>query len=107
MRAGRLRHLYQIEEKLRKSDGQGGFSPVWFPVCSVYGRLKKITANTETEAGQRQAVKAVVFETRFNLRIRPDMRLNHGGDYYEITGVFDPSGRGERLEITAEIKNYD
>ena len=105
--AGRLRSILTIQEKIRKSDDQGGFSEIWVEVCKVYGRVKKIVGDTATEAGQQQAYKKIVWETRHNSAIKTDMRIVVGSETHEILAVFDPSSKNEKLEITTEVKRYD
>lgn len=107
MQAGRLRTILTIQEKIRKPDGQGGFSEIWTEVCRVYGRIKKIGGDTDLEAGQRQVSKKIEWETRYNSNIKTDMRIVVGEETHEILAVFDPSGKRERLLITSEAKRYD
>lgn len=106
MRAGKLRHLYTIEQKTDTPDGMGGVTSEWATVEQVYGRqlIKSVDwrAMEKTTADQVESFRRARFETRYATGINPAMRLKTpSGEYYEIEAVYDPSQKGERLEIIA------
>lgn len=106
MRSGKLRHLYTIEQKTDTLDGMGGVTSSWATATQVYGRQLIRDADWRAmerpAADQVESFRRVRFETRYTTGISPAMRLKTpSGEYFEIESVYDPSQKGERLEIVA------
>lgn len=106
MRAGKLRTLLTIEQRTDTPDGMGGVTSTWSTVVQVYGRqlIREADwrATEKTTADQTESFRRVRFETRYTTGIAPAMRLKTpAGEYYQIEAAYDPSQKGERLEIVA------
>jgi head-tail adaptor len=106
MRAGKLRTLLTIEQRTDTPDGMGGVTSTWSTVVQVYGRQLIRAADwssmEKTAADQVESYRRTRWETRFVTGIKPKMRLKTPADeYYQIEAVYDPSQKGERLEIVA------
>lgn len=88
------------------SDGMGGSTTEWTTATQVYGRqlIKEADwrASERVVADQIESFRRVRFETRYTTGITPAMRLKTpSGEIYQIEAVYDPSQKGERLEIIA------
>lgn len=106
MQAGRLRTKLIIQEKIRKPDGQGGFSEIWAEFCQVYGRQIVRKADAVVIADQTSSVQMCRFETRFVDGVSPKMRALINTRVFEIEAVYDPSQKRERLVLDCtELQN--
>lgn len=103
MRAGRLRDIIHFGNLVKISDGMGGSTLEFHEVAQAYGRAIPSASTTNIGEGERNKL-VFRFESRFRSGIYPDMaiKLNDETDWWTIREVIDPSGKGERLEFTAE-----
>lgn len=103
MRAGRLRDIIHFGLMQETSDGMGGVTTVFHELAAVYGRAIP-SASEALIDGDTRNIYSYRFESRYVPGIKPNMviRLNSETVNWKIKNVTDPSGRGERLEFTAE-----
>jgi len=111
MKAGTLRTLLTFEGRTDTTDGMGGVTVAWSTVAQAYGRQlfrdREWRAAENITANQTSSVQRSRWEARYTTGISPAMRMKTPeGRVFEIESVYDPSGKGERIEIVAkELQN--
>lgn len=99
MRAGTLRHVFVIEQPSNVKGAMGGSSQTWSTFATVRGGLD-FSASKQVVAAQQINSEIIGIATiRYIPGVTGDMRINHGGTYYDISQPYSPSGRNVELKI--------
>lgn len=99
MRAGKLRTILTIEQRTDVSDGMGGVTTEWKEFCKAWGRQIIRRAESDVIASGLESVLGTKWEIRWVAGISPKMRVKIGERILDIEAVYDPSQKGERLEL--------
>lgn len=99
-----MRHRVSIQQRSTTKDAAGEQLDTWTEVMERPA-AKVATPGTEVWASaQRSGVVPTIFKMRREplVTIVPGMRIVTDGKTYDIRSVFDATGRGEEMTITAE-----
>jgi SPP1 family predicted phage head-tail adaptor len=99
MRAGSLRHLLIIEEKISTVDGYAGRSDTWTEKYKVLGSLNPLTGREFFAAQQYESEVNAKAEIRYEPGITNAMRLKHEDLFYNIVFVQNSEFRNRRIVL--------
>lgn len=96
MRSGKLRHVVTVSERSATRDAIGGIVDAWVPVLEdIRAEIVPLSGREFVAAQAEQAGVTTRITIRFRHGIVADMRVEHGGDIYNIKAVLpDPTLRG-------------
>jgi len=99
MRSGQLRHVLIIERPTNVKGSMGGSSQTWATFATVRGGLD-FSGSRQVLAEQQINGEIIGMATiRYMEGITADMRINHEGNYYNISKPFSPDGKNRELKI--------
>jgi len=102
-----MRHRIEIQQAVKLSDGMGGFTETWGPVCTVWASMRQESGKELVNADKVQATRRVLYGIRYRTDIAANMRILHGSRTLNIIAVLDPAGTFERLDLIAEEVGAD
>lgn len=93
-RIGRLNQQIALQSFTESVNGYGERVETWSTAATVWAQVEyQVTRSNETEqAGQEQAVQAVVFTIR-DRTVDEKYRVVYGGRTYDITGIAKSNDR--------------
>lgn len=108
IKAGEFRHRLRIEMPVITQDSTTG-EPVtaWQFYKTVWGKIAPLSARDfiAAQAGQSQITARITIRALAGLR--PDMRIVHKNDYYNIEGILPDADSGQEymtLPVSAGIR---
>jgi len=104
MRAGELDRLVTIEVQDYTQSDSGEPTEYWREFAKVYAKVSHGRTSERFTAQQMNATVDTVFRIRWVNGITTDMRIKHGGDYYDIVGVPAEIGRRAGLDIPTVLR---
>ena len=99
MRAGRLRERIIIESSSEAIDSVGFPVLTWSTFATVWGNVLANNGKEFIEAREVHSSLSRIISIRYLASVTPQMRVNHGGVYYNILATFDPDSRGRQLKL--------
>jgi len=100
MRAGRRNVYLTIEDRSEDSiDSVGDPVVTWSTYSTQWAEVITQGGKEFLEARQQHSSLSHIVRTRFVDGVHPTMRINNGGEYYNILAVYDPSKRRETLTM--------
>lgn len=106
MQPGLLKHKVIIKSETTSTNSYNETIRTWADFLTVWCSFKPITADKRFTADREVSYRAGVFETYYIAGITNEMRLQHDGVLWNITGVSEIGFR-EGLQITAEVRSSD
>ncbi|MAF43064.1 MAG: head-tail adaptor protein [Parcubacteria group bacterium] len=104
MRARKLRHRVTIQSNTESRDATRG------AITNTYATLKTVWANVGTlstkeyfSESQRNNEVTSKIRIRYLSTVTTAMRVVHGSDTYEITGIINPDGKNCYLDLMCKI----
>ena len=111
MRAGRLRELITIKEKVVTLNAYGEEEIVWIAITNgsdIPAGVEPISGKEYFEAKQINESISTKIIIRYMTGINSAMRIYHGSDEYEILSPpIDAGTRKRQLEIMCSLVNPD
>ena len=98
MRAGRLRHRIEIQERQGPKNLLGGVSDNWVTIATVWASIEPMTIKDYLSSDAQIADLHGKIVMRFNQIIRSDHRILYEGRILEIQG--QPINLGQRNKET-------
>lgn len=103
MRAGKLRHIVDIEHDAGSDKSVGQRVTNWVTLDSdVPAEVVVASGNEGTRGEQTIATVTHIVKVRYRCGIGPQMRIRHEGNVFGIVRAVDVTGR--RRELTIECK---
>ena len=106
MRAGTLRHYFDIQRPVITRDELGQPISVWQDVGNAWGAIDALTGSKSGTAEGTTQQRTHVISIRWDLGITPDMRLilsEYGRQRtFEIVGVINVDERGKELLLSCK-----
>src|SRR5687768_13317044 len=89
--AGMLRHPIIIEALTQARDAHGGMIKTWAPHASLRAKIMNLSGNEQSATGQGGPTgeARTEFTTRYVPGVDTSMRVNYGGNFYNIRHVND------------------
>ncbi len=107
MRAGRLRHRIDIEQRADVRNTDGELTPGWVTwAANVPAGFEAPTAMEKLAAAQLRHAVSMNIRLRYRQGVQPTMRVRHGTTIYSIEGITTDtkSGRHELiLNVTTGV----
>lgn len=98
MRAGKLRHLIDIEQRSTGQDVAGQQLGTWTPVVSrIYANVKPVRTEEPLNAAALRGRVTHEVELRYRAGVTAAMRVKFGTRYFDIIGVRDTEERHRQL----------
>lgn len=99
---GRFRDVLELQRRTDDQSALGGSKPTWTTYATVRGQLVQLRG--------RALESANIVDTRVNTSVtihhqadvRPQDRVVHDGDTYDVIGVVNVGGRRRLLELLCE-----
>lgn len=104
MRAGRLRNKVTIQKYTDATSSYGGGSGTWSDVCTVRASIESLSTNELFSSQQENNILAAKIRIRYRDDLKPDMRVVHGDDTYDITGILHDERKREMTLMA--VKRY-
>jgi len=101
MRAGRLRHLATLQEKVKVSDGAGGNSVDWIESRKLWCDIRPISAAQKFESMRKESSISHEITIRGTEDVTTKNRIMFKGRLFNIDGIRDIDERGIMSVITA------
>lgn len=99
MRAGRLRHLITVQERVEVLDSNTGeVSSVWIDAATVWGAVEPMTGKEYLQAGSLQSEKTVAIRVR-GMTVTEKHRVTANGKQYDIRAVLDRNDQNRELTL--------
>lgn len=80
-------------------DDRGGVTVTWGTYAHAWIGFTVDTARESLVATQREAIRTVQIEARFNASVKAKDRIKLVDRVFEINGVFDPDGRRHEMRM--------
>lgn len=103
MRAGDLDRKITIESRTESRSATGAATYTWAALATVWAKVKPVRGQEYFAAQQVNAQIDAVFTIYYRADITRTMRINYGGEYYDIQDIAE-LGRGEGLELYARVQ---
>jgi SPP1 family predicted phage head-tail adaptor len=103
MQIGRLDRKITIESVTETRDGVGQPTETWSTFATVWATKKEMGGKEMMAANQTVAESAAIFTIRYLSGVTPKMRINYGGNIYDILSIAE-KGRQNYLEITTKVR---
>ncbi|MFO1243111.1 MAG: phage head closure protein [Rickettsiales bacterium] len=100
--ASLLRHRITIEQPVRSTDGQGGYTKNWTALATVWARMSAGSGSENTATRQLASETAYRVTIRYRSDVTNAMRLNWNNRLFNIRTVIDPDGKQQSLVLTVE-----
>ena len=97
---GALRDRVQIRRRDRVDDGSGGFVTTYFPLATVWARVRALGSRPGQAADGRGSSISHSVVLRYRTDIVPGDRLVFGGRALDVVGADDLNGRRAFLSCT-------
>lgn len=102
MKAGRLRHRVELQEKIITQNSKGEITESWSTIKKISAEIVDLSVRDYISSQSLQSE----ITTRITIRaraIKPTMRIVHKNTIYTIVGTLDdPKSKNEHLTITAK-----
>lgn len=99
MRAGKLRNRITIEQKTETIDALGDAVNTWATVKTVWAEVLNQSGREFISAREQNSELTHLITIRYLSGVNSKMRVNHGGNYYNILSVIDPNSRKSDLRL--------
>jgi|FLOH01.1.fsa_nt_gi SPP1 family predicted phage head-tail adaptor len=99
MRAGRLNSAIIIESKTEVINTVGEPIETWSTFTSIRAEVRTQSGKEFISAKAQHSELSHVITCRYISGVNSKMRINNGGEYYNILSVFDPSSRKREMRI--------
>lgn len=100
MRAGKLKHLVQLQQRSTTRDPNIGSEIVgWADVATVWAGFEPIRGREYYTAKQEHAETVARFTIRYRSDVVAEMRIVFQGKYYDIEDVINVNGLNVFLEL--------
>ena len=96
---GVLRHRITIQSPVAAEDEGGGRAISWTSLATVWAQIEETGGRQLVRAGQLEPQTLYRLTLRHVAGVAAGMRAVWGTKTIEITGVFDPDGRGRTLVL--------
>jgi SPP1 family predicted phage head-tail adaptor len=103
MRAGQLRNQIEIHRPVETADGLGGYTRSWVKIANgdAWAQIHGLRGQERIEAMQNDQRLDAIIRMRFRDDIRPEYRIVHGNQVYEIvSGPINVDMRNIMIELT-------
>lgn len=97
MRAGRLRHRLELQNKSETRDAYGAAIVTWTTQDTVWGAIEPLSGREYFSQRQVQAEAQVRIVIRYQASVDETWRVKHGGLYYDIVDVLNTNTRDREL----------
>lgn len=97
---GALRDRVQIRRRDMAADGAGGFVTTYFPLATVWARVRALSARPSHPADARASSITHSVVLRYRIDIAPVDRLMFGGRALDVVSAEDLNGRRAFLSCT-------
>lgn len=101
MRAGRLRHLVQIQSAVDTRTSTGRPTRTWSTEDEVWASIKPLSGAESVDALGKEGQVGYDIRIRYRDDVKPKQRIVHDGRYMEIVSVHNMWERGRELSIMA------
>ena len=99
MRAGLLERKIIIEQSSEVIDSVGDSVLTWATFATVWANILVNSGKEFTQAREQHSSLSRIITIRYLSTITAQMRVNDGGNYYNILAAFDPIGRRIELKL--------
>ncbi len=99
MRSGKLNNKIIIESKTETIDSVGDSIETWATFATVWAEVKTQSGREFQSAREQHSELTHIVTLRYLSGATSKMRVNNGGDYYNILSVFDPSTRKREMKL--------
>lgn len=111
LRAGKLRHVVQVQEKTTVVDSNGDRVEVWAVVFPrVYASIEPLSAKELMAVGAEQSEVVARIQVRYRPGFNHGQRIVHRGEIYHIQGVQRDNESGEEwltLPVSQGLRDAD
>lgn len=104
MRAGRLDTKIIIESRSTAPNGVGDAIDTWSTHLTVWSEILTNSGKEFLQAREQHSSLAKVITIRWVSGITPKMRVNLGGEYYNILAAFDPWNTRRELRLLCDAQ---
>ena len=104
MRAGRRNTKVIIESYSEAPDSVGDSIKTWSTFATVWVEFANQGGKEFINAREIHSSLSTIMTARYLDGVTPQMRVNHGGTYYNILAAFDPFNRRVDLKIYCDIQ---
>jgi len=99
---GAMRHRVTIQEKVRVTDGQGGWTYTWSDVDTVWAAIKEAKASEKLFAERLEQNVTHKIYMRYRSAMSTDYRISYGSRIFQIHGFSDPDEKTHWIELRVE-----
>ncbi len=96
-----MRHRVALQETVRTSDGQGGWTEAWETIATVWVSLKPKKAYEKFQALQMQTPKNYEIGMRYRAGVTTKNRFLYGDRIFDIKEVINTDEKNMFLQILA------
>ena len=105
IQSGKLRLYITIEQPVRAKNSFGEWTDSsWETFTTCWAAQKSAVGNLTYQAQQLDSRVTCIFQTRFIKGLKPTMRINYQGRYFEILSFTSPEEKREELLINCREK---
>lgn len=90
----------ELQEVVRESDGQGGFTEGWTPIATVWAKIEPIKAYEKFQAAQMQTPVTHKIMVRYHSGITTACRILYDGRIFDIKEVVNVDEAGAFMRLT-------
>ena len=102
---GKLRLYITIEQPVRAQNAFGEWiDDTWETFTTCWAAQKNAAGNLTYQAQQHDSRVTCIFQTRFIKGLKPTMRINYQGRYFEILSFTSPEEKRDELLIQCREK---
>lgn len=99
--AGRMRHRFEVREKVETPDGAGGFFEEWQRRFDVWAEIEPMGAASAYQARAQSSEISHRLRIRKRADVRAGMRMLRQRRVFDLLTVFDPDETGRFLVLEA------
>lgn len=103
MRTGKLNTLVIIEKSTATVDSYGDEVITWAEFTKAWAEIKTNSGKEFMNAKEINSSVEKLLKIRYVSGITPGMRVNDGGNYYNILSSFDPTNQRERIMLACNV----
>lgn len=101
MKAGKLRHLLQIQERTELKNSYGEPVETWRPTSSTWGEIKPLSGDELFNANQIKPNVSHEIRIRYGSAVTPGDKMKFGARTFHIESVMNQDERNRELRILA------
>lgn len=101
--SGKMDKRITVQQLVLTQDQYGATSQNWVDVASMWAHVWDTSTSHAFISDKQTSAVTTKVRIRWRDDIKPYMRVVFRNEFYEITGVLDPSGRREYLELMTQV----